>query len=302
MSVCRPATRHLRLSLTPTEIAVTNTFASTIEAARAGEQGRGFAIVADEVRRLAERTKSSAQEIEVMIGSIQEGTKNAVQSMEAGVKNVNAVTVLSQKAEQSVQQIKASIGPVVQSIGSIAAEMKTQAASENAQKVEDIAKVADDNCKSFQEISTLTRTVGSPLNTLKDLVSRFNIDYLNHLKGGDAMNFDDAVAAHIKWKVRLTQFIDGTSTEKLSSATICKDNLCDLGKWIYGEGAKYKAAVPYQDLVKKHANFHVCAGDVVKKVENGDRAGAKTEMTGAFANASKETVVAIMKLKDSANK
>ena len=116
------------------------------------------------------------------------------------------------------------------------------------------------------------------------------------------MNFDDAISAHIKWKVRLSQFIDGTSQEKLQSATICKDNLCDLGKWIYGEGAVYKALPKYQDLIKKHANFHVCAADVVKKVENNDKVGAKAALGGAFAAASKETVTAIMDLKKDAAK
>jgi hypothetical protein len=117
----------------------------------------------------------------------------------------------------------------------------------------------------------------------------------------DAMNFDDAVAAHIKWKVRLSQFIDGTSTEKLESATICKDNLCDLGKWIYGDGAKYKAAAHYTDLVTKHANFHKCAGEVLKKVEAGDKPGAKAILSGQFAAASKDTVNAIMQVKKEAS-
>jgi hypothetical protein len=116
------------------------------------------------------------------------------------------------------------------------------------------------------------------------------------------MNFDNAIAAHIKWKVRLGQFIDGTGAEKLSSAIVCKDDLCDLGKWIYGEGAKFKAAPRYQDLVKKHANFHVCAADVVKKVEGGDKASAKASLNGRFAGASMETVAAIMALKAEAAK
>lgn len=114
------------------------------------------------------------------------------------------------------------------------------------------------------------------------------------------MNFDEAVAAHIKWKVRLSQFIDGTSTEQLKSESICKDNLCDLGKWIYGDGTKYKALPHYKDLVTKHANFHRCAGDIVKKVETGDRPGAKVALSGDFAAASKETVAAIMDLKKEA--
>ncbi len=94
------------------------------------------------------------------------------------------------------------------------------------------------------------------------------------------MNFDDAIAAHIKWKVRLSQFIDGTGSEKLQSANVCKDNNCDLGKWIHGEGTKFKSLPHYQDLVKKHANFHLCAGDVVKKVENNDKTGARAALGG----------------------
>jgi len=114
------------------------------------------------------------------------------------------------------------------------------------------------------------------------------------------MDFDDAIAAHIKWKVRLGQFIDGTSAETLNSADVCRDDLCDLGKWIHGEGAAFKAAAHYQDLVKKHANFHVCAADVVKKVEGGDKVGAKAALGGPFVGASRETVAAIMTLKSEA--
>lgn len=114
------------------------------------------------------------------------------------------------------------------------------------------------------------------------------------------MNFDDAIAAHIKWKVRLTQFIDGTSTEQLRSDTVCRDNLCDLGKWIYGEGAAFDSKPHYKDLVDKHAKFHRCAADVVKKVETSDKAGAKLLLSGPFAAASRETVTAIMELKKEA--
>ncbi len=116
------------------------------------------------------------------------------------------------------------------------------------------------------------------------------------------MNFDDAIAAHIKWKVRLAQFIDGTSQEKLQSATVAQDDLCELGKWLRGEGAKFAALPKYRDLLDKHANFHACAGDVVRRVENHDRAGAKAALGGAFATASKETVMAIMDLKKEASK
>jgi hypothetical protein len=117
-----------------------------------------------------------------------------------------------------------------------------------------------------------------------------------------SMNFDDAIAAHIKWKVRLTQFIDGTGSEQLKSDTVCKDNLCDLGKWIYGEGGQFSSKPRYKDLVSKHAHFHRCAADVVKKVETNDKPGAKSLLAGPFAVASKDTVTAIMELKKEAAK
>lgn len=116
------------------------------------------------------------------------------------------------------------------------------------------------------------------------------------------MNFEDAISAHIKWKVRLSRFIDGTGMETLDSTAVGRDDLCDLGKWIYGEGAKYATLRHYRNLVEEHAKFHRCAGDVVRKVECGDVAGARTALGGAFVAASKDTVAAIMELKREAFK
>ena len=111
------------------------------------------------------------------------------------------------------------------------------------------------------------------------------------------MNFDDAVAAHTKWKTRLRMFISGAG-EKLESAVVCKDNACDLGKWIYGEAVRYKASPSYTALQREHANFHRCAADVVKKIESGDPKGAEQLLErGPFVAASTNTVNAIMQMK-----
>lgn len=111
------------------------------------------------------------------------------------------------------------------------------------------------------------------------------------------MNFDDAIVAHVKWKVRLMQFVDGLSSEKFESANVCKDNLCTLGKWIYGEGSCYQSLPGYQVLAQEHAKFHHCAADVVKAVEVGDKAGAKAMVVNQLAAASRKTVVAIYDLR-----
>lgn len=111
------------------------------------------------------------------------------------------------------------------------------------------------------------------------------------------MNFDEAVAAHVKWKTRLRMFIDGHG-ETLQSAAVCKDNHCDLGKWIHGEAQAYRVLPSYALLRAEHANFHRCAGDVVKRVESGDLAGAHALLeSSAFTAASSKTVGAIGRMK-----
>ena len=75
---------------------------AAIEAARAGEAGRGFAVVADEVRLLAERTGSSAQEITKMIKAIQQGVGSAVENMNQNLENVRTVSDRAEVAAETM--------------------------------------------------------------------------------------------------------------------------------------------------------------------------------------------------------
>ena len=112
------------------------------------------------------------------------------------------------------------------------------------------------------------------------------------------MNLDEAIAAHISWKVKLREFISGKG-EKLHSESVCKDNLCDLGKWIYGKGMDYMATPAYQNLKKEHAHFHRCAAEIVRTVESGDPKTAETMLTTGsnFAKSSTAIVKLIGQLK-----
>lgn len=111
------------------------------------------------------------------------------------------------------------------------------------------------------------------------------------------MDFAKAVDAHVAWIMKLQEAIAGG--EKLDVTEVGKDTLCELGQWIYSEGAVYQGKAAFQNLKSRHAAFHQCAGEVVRKVNAGDVEGALSMLAkgGEFIRMSTETINAIMALK-----
>ena len=99
---------------------------AAIEAARAGEQGRGFAVVADEVRKLAERTSHSTRDIVQVVDTIQQGAQQAVNNMQAVVARVDLGVQHGQHAGNAVRQIRSSAAQVLQMVGEITAAIQHQ--------------------------------------------------------------------------------------------------------------------------------------------------------------------------------
>ncbi|MCM2306077.1 MAG: CZB domain-containing protein [Sulfuritalea sp.] len=114
------------------------------------------------------------------------------------------------------------------------------------------------------------------------------------------MDFDDAMAAHVIWKIRLARLIDDAGGEDLESIAAGDDDVCAFGKWIHGEGARYKATPAYQEVLRKHAHFHACAAEVLRKAEQGDKAAAMKVLDGAFEAASRQLVNAVVELRTEA--
>jgi hypothetical protein len=86
------------------------------------------------------------------------------------------------------------------------------------------------------------------------------------------LNFKSAVDAHMKWKIRLESYINGTSDEDLKVDVICRDDQCPLGKWIYSRGgSEFGYAETFYDMKVHHAHFHRCAGDVLRTAQDGDK-------------------------------
>ncbi|MDP2879368.1 MAG: CZB domain-containing protein [Sulfuricella sp.] len=89
------------------------------------------------------------------------------------------------------------------------------------------------------------------------------------------IDFMAAIEAHVRWKARLENYIDGTTTEKLDVEVVGMDNQCPLGKWIYGAGGdKYNANPLFQEIRESHADFHKCSAGIMRQADTGDKEGA----------------------------
>ena len=150
---------------------------AAIEAARAGEQGRGFAVVADEVRKLAERTAVSTKEISTMIAKIQGGTKEAVDEMEIGVKRVSDGVGLARQAGNSVSSISDAAQQAAHAVDDITHAIKEQslAARDIAQRIEKIAQGTEENSVASSKTATSARQMAELSGLLDELASRFKI-------------------------------------------------------------------------------------------------------------------------------
>jgi hypothetical protein len=112
------------------------------------------------------------------------------------------------------------------------------------------------------------------------------------------MDLSQAVLVHQQWKSRLNQILGGTSTEKLDPFTVGKDDQCELGQWIHGEGQKqFHDAPEFLELKQCHAHFHKKAGEVVKMAISGNLKGAQAVFDQEFPEDSKGIAVAIQRLK-----
>ncbi len=149
---------------------------AAIEAARAGEQGRGFAVVADEVRKLAERTSKSTQEISGLLAQMQGSAKQAVDSMGSAVREVATGVENAQLAGQSIQEIKEGSNTVVSAVEEISEAVREQstATTSISQRIEQIAQMTERNtaavqttAEAVQRMSQMSREIADALTAYK---------------------------------------------------------------------------------------------------------------------------------------
>ena len=151
---------------------------AAIEAARAGEQGRGFAVVADEVRKLAERTTTATKEIAQMIKNIQDETKLAVGAMEQGTKQVEEGVASTSRAGDSLKEIietAEQVGEMITHIAAAATEQSSAAEQVNG-SMDQIAKLVRESADGAQQSAKACQDLSGLALDLQKMVSNFKLD------------------------------------------------------------------------------------------------------------------------------
>ena len=150
---------------------------AAIEAARAGEQGRGFAVVADEVRKLAERTTGATTEIGATIQAIQQETGNAVASMEGNSRKAEEARATVAEVSVSLGGIMTAAQGVLGRVGEIASASRQQkaAGTDIAQSIERIAQMTEENNAAASQVADAATHLGNLVGSLKAELDRFRV-------------------------------------------------------------------------------------------------------------------------------
>ncbi|WP_297210372.1 MULTISPECIES: methyl-accepting chemotaxis protein [Thermodesulfovibrio] len=231
---------------------------AAIEAARAGEQGRGFAVVADEVRKLAERTIKATEEIANKIGLIQRDTSETAQSMNRELKEVKEVTEAVNIIGDSLGEIVSSVIKVKDQITQIATAVEEQSAAS-----EEVARNIEESARIASEIEKLAEII------VKDAYEILHISSdLRHTasvvktKKTQEMIFDIFKGDHERMMVRIHAHLRGI--DRLDPERLADYKSCGFGKWYHSEeGQKFKDIAGFREIEDIHRACHLIGKDIV---------------------------------------
>ncbi len=286
---------------------------AAIEAARAGEHGKGFAVVAAEVRKLAERSQVAAQEIGELASSSVSLAEKAGKLLDEMVPSINKTSDLVQEiasasSEQSsgVAQINGAMGQLNQTTQQNASASEELAATfeemssqtEQLQSVMTFFKLGDAGAQGITSVRHSPGPSRSPAPKLSKAAFKTPVGKTTAAAPLDADPhiFTAAVEAHTHWKTKLRMCTTDHS-KCPDPAAAEKDDACELGKWIYGDGQRFAADNEFQQLSQDHASFHRCAARIIRSVQQGQTREAENLLAGEYAKISTKVISMLTHLK-----
>lgn len=288
---------------------------AAIEAARAGEHGKGFAVVADEVRKLAERSSSATKEIAVLINTIQSTVTQAILAMnegasevshgvadarEAGLALENILLTVKEVANQAdmaasaVQVMHEASQVLVESVDSVssvveentaASEEMAASSSEVLNSIENIASISEENSAAVEEVSASAEEMTAQVEevsfaaqSLRDMSQKF-LESISVFKlTTTTKQIDTFKQAHLKWVDDLRAMLAGR--KEIIEEQVIDHTECLLGKWMAKQdGSEVSQHEAFLALVEPHKIMHQHCHLVVSKFHQGDFQGAQESLT-----------------------
>jgi methyl-accepting chemotaxis protein len=255
---------------------------AAIEAARAGEQGRGFAVVADEVRKLAERTVKATSEITGKISAVQDESGQTARSMEQAVAQVDRTKEAISTMGDALGRAEDSVSKARDEITQIATAVEQQSSA-----TEEISSTIDDSSRISSEIYREARDVLMEIDSMTGIIDELRASFVGiSTTGGKKMILNLAKGDHRLWVNRVAAHINAKA--KLDAAKLADHTSCRLGKWYYGEGMKAcGTSGRFKALEDPHMKIHALGKEIISAYDSGnvEKAGHMfVEMEGISKN------------------
>lgn len=235
---------------------------AAIEAARAGEQGRGFAVVADEVRKLAQRTSNATSEINNILTLIHDGTISVTEMMDIAVDRAKGAVERARHLNESFEEINVSFQKVTDMVHQIVTATEEQSAT--------VTEISTN-------LSGLAEDAGRNAESVKEMLTSFNNfsarakDFLRLLDGfyDPKMKIGIAKADYVLWLLRLTDLIDGRTS--LFVPHEFRHDGSRMGKWYYGDGREFFGNInAFQKIEAPHRRLHDLGQNAFEASQRGD--------------------------------
>lgn len=235
---------------------------AAIEAARAGEQGRGFAVVADEVRKLAERTIKATNEITGKIQAIQQEAGRTNQSMQGTAEEVV-------KADASINDVMSALEGIAEAVMKSNDQMAQIAAGveEQSAAAEEVAKNIEATTGIAKETEHMASEVLKATNKIIDVVDDLRKSFVGFkTKGSSAAMIEVAKADIRSFMYKIGDCVNGTA--KLTESSLPDANNCRFGKWYHSEGMEMLGHLAsYKGLSTTYQKIHSVAREIIASVD-----------------------------------
>ncbi len=243
---------------------------AAIEAARAGEQGRGFAVVADEVRKLAEHTKSSVEDITTKMEVLNEKSALTAQNISTVSQIMQEGKTIMMETGTSIEQVTESLQTISEDIGQIAVgnEQQSNAVSVFSQNISELASSASDTVSYTSEAGQGVFTIGQELLNLRNK----RLNQTQDFSVREALEI--AKTDHLCWTWKIINVFQGY--EEMDVDNIDSHETCRLGKWLQSPQAQtLRGFSDFEKLESPHKRLHDLAREVVIAHNNRERARAE---------------------------